>query len=40
LLDGRTLRARFPGLRSTPYQEGLAATIGWLRAHPNVRMYF
>jgi nucleoside-diphosphate-sugar epimerase len=40
LLDGRNLRARFPGLRSTPYQEGLAATIGWLRAHPNVRMYF
>ena len=40
LLDGTKLRARLPGLRSTPYEEGLAATIGWLRANPNVRMYF
>jgi nucleoside-diphosphate-sugar epimerase len=40
LLDGTKLRARLPGLRSTPYEEGLATTIGWLRAHPNVPMYF
>jgi hypothetical protein len=40
LLDGTKLHARLPGLRSTPYEEGLATTIGWLRAHPNVRMYF
>lgn len=40
LLDGTKLRARLPGLRSTPYQEGLATTIAWLRANPNVRIYF
>jgi len=40
LLDGAKLRARLPDLRSTPYEEGLAATIDWLRAHPNVRMCF
>ena len=40
LLDGTKLRARLPGVHSTPYEEGLGATIAWLRAHPNVRMYF
>ena len=40
LLDGTKLGARLPAVRSTPYEEGLAITIGWLRAHPNVRMYF
>jgi hypothetical protein len=40
LLDGTKHRARLPGLRSTPYEEGLAATIDWRRANPNVRMYF
>ena len=40
LLDGTKLRARLPSLRTTPYEEGLAVTIDWLRANPNVRMYF
>ncbi len=40
LLDGAKLRARLPALRSTPYEEGLSATITWLRANPHVRMYF
>jgi hypothetical protein len=38
LLDGTKLRARLLGLRSTPYEKGLAVTIDWLRANPNVRM--
>lgn len=40
LLDGRKLARRFPDLRSTPYTEGLATTLAWLRAHPDARMYF
>ncbi len=40
LLDGRKLMTRFPHVRTTPYAEGLATTIAWLRANPNARMYF
>ena len=40
LLDGAKLCARFTALRNTSYEEGLAATISWLRANPDVRMYF
>jgi hypothetical protein len=40
LLDGTKLRARLPDLHSTPYEDGLSATVSWLRANPHVRMYF
>jgi nucleoside-diphosphate-sugar epimerase len=40
LLDGAKLRARLPEFHSTPYREGLTATIAWLRANPGVKMYF
>jgi nucleoside-diphosphate-sugar epimerase len=39
LLDGAKVRARFPALPSTPYAEGLAATLAWHRANPSARMY-
>ncbi len=40
LLDGSAVHARFPGLRATPYEEGLRETIAWLRANPGAKMYF
>ncbi len=40
LLDGAKLRARFPSVRSTPYAEGITETLAWLRANPDVPMYF
>jgi nucleoside-diphosphate-sugar epimerase len=40
LLNGRKLRERFPHVRTTPYAEGIATTIDWLRSNPNARMYF
>ncbi len=39
LLDGAKLRARFPDLRMTSYDDGIAATIAWHRAHPDARTY-
>ncbi|MBI4956664.1 MAG: NAD(P)H-binding protein [Myxococcales bacterium] len=39
LLDGKKLGRRFPHVRTTPYSEGLAATIDWLRRNPGARMY-
>lgn len=41
LLDGSKLRARLPDLarRLTSYDDGLAATITWLRANPGAKMY-
>ena len=39
LLDGTKLRTRFPALRMTSYDEGLAATLAWHREHPTARMY-
>ncbi|MCC6523006.1 MAG: NAD(P)H-binding protein [Polyangiaceae bacterium] len=39
LLDGKKLGRRFPHVRTTPYAEGLAATIAWLRQNPGARMY-
>ena len=40
LLDGAKLRARLPQLRTTPYAEGHATTLAWLRDNPGARMYF
>lgn len=40
LLDGKKLAARFPNIRTTPYREGLAQTIAWLRANPDAPMHF
>jgi nucleoside-diphosphate-sugar epimerase len=40
LLNGAKLSARFPELVATPYRDGVAATISWLRAHPNAPMHF
>lgn len=40
LLDGAKLARRFPTLRATPYADGLAHTLAWLRAHPDARMYY
>jgi len=40
LLDGGKIAARFPTLRPTPYREGIAATIAWLRDNPGARMYY
>lgn len=40
LLDGAKLHRRLPDFRSTSYRDGLTATIDWLRANPNARMYF
>lgn len=40
LLDGSKAQARFPALRPTPYRDGLATTIEWLRSHPDARMYY
>lgn len=39
LLDGSKLRARFPELTMTSYEDGLAATLAWHRANPAARMY-
>jgi nucleoside-diphosphate-sugar epimerase len=41
LLDGSKLRARFPELagRMTSYDDGIAATVAWLRANPGANMY-
>jgi nucleoside-diphosphate-sugar epimerase len=41
LLDGTKLHARLPDLarRVTSYEDGLAATLAWLRANPEARMY-
>ena len=39
LLDGTKLRTRFPELRMTAYDEGLAATLAWHRANADARMY-
>ena len=39
LLDGSKLRARFPELTMTSYDDGLAATLAWHRATPDARMY-
>jgi hypothetical protein len=40
LLDGAKLRARFRATRFTPYADGIAQTLAWLRENPGVRMYF
>jgi hypothetical protein len=40
LLDGAKLRSRFPDTRSTPYVDGIAQTLEWLRANPDATMYF
>lgn len=41
LLDGAKLRARMPELerRLTTYDDGLTATLLWLRANPDAKMY-
>jgi nucleoside-diphosphate-sugar epimerase len=40
LLDGAKLAARFPQLTATPYRDGIAATIAWLRANPGAAMHY
>lgn len=35
LLDGSAYRARFGALPATPYEEGIARTLAWFRAHPD-----
>jgi nucleoside-diphosphate-sugar epimerase len=40
VLDGTKVNARFPSLRPTPYREGLAVTLEWLRQNPDARMYY
>jgi nucleoside-diphosphate-sugar epimerase len=40
LLDGGKLSKCFPQIRTTPYREGLAQTIAWLRENPNAPMHF
>jgi len=40
LLDGAKIRKRFPGLRFTPYAQGLEQTLAWLRANPDAKMYY
>ena len=35
LLDGAAYRARFGALPATPYEEGIARTLAWFRAHPD-----
>lgn len=39
LLDGAKVRARFPQLAATPYDDGIAATLAWHRAHADARIY-
>lgn len=35
LLDGSAYRARFGAIPGTPYEEGIASTLAWFRAHPD-----
>lgn len=35
LLDGSAYRARFGAIPATPYEEGIAHTLAWFRAHPD-----
>lgn len=39
LLDGSKLRARFPDLAVTSYDDGIAATLAWHRGHRDARIY-
>jgi nucleoside-diphosphate-sugar epimerase len=39
LLDGAKIRKRLPGLRFTPYAQGIEETLAWLRANPDAKMY-
>jgi nucleoside-diphosphate-sugar epimerase len=39
LLDGTKLRTRFPALKMTSYDDGIAATLAWYRARPDARVY-
>ncbi len=39
LLDGSKLRAWFPAVAMTSYDDGIAATLAWHRAHADARVY-
>jgi hypothetical protein len=40
ILDGAKLSARLPGVKPTPYRDGIAQTIAWLRANPSAPMHY